>query len=569
MKIKKDYIDKLIDSISIIELIGDYVNLKKSGKNYSGLCPFHNEDTPSFFVDAQKKLFHCFGCKKSGNIIHFIEFKENYSFVEAVEFLSLKYNLPVEYEEGGGRDFNKYSHYYEVMKKACEIFRNNFLKNRQALNYLKSRKISKETIEKFYIGYSDGNLASYFAEKEKEYLVETGVLKKGEKGFYEVFSKRIIFPFFDIYQKVVGFAGRALKEDEKIKYLNSKNSILYDKSKFLYGLNIAKKEVPQKDFIIICEGYFDAMRLHDAGFFNTIATCGTKISPYQFKIIQTLTKNVILMYDSDSAGKEASFNIALQSAGKDLNLRVASLPENSDPDSYFVDKSGSDLMYIIKNSIFYADFVLEKYNKNIGDIYLRGKNFELASDFIQSIKNPVVKNKYMDKIEKIFGAKPQKKKFKKNFYSTPSKDPLKKKKEPEKLNIYVKKLLQIIISEKKALDLIFKKYYKRIDDLNLKNIIFNLYNRKSIAEIINMEIPESYKKVITDLEFNKNNKTELEEVESEIEHIFNLIKRDKILEKIKHVESLLNLEDNDDKLNEKLTNDYMKLIMEYKKMTEE
>ncbi|MFA7576717.1 MAG: DNA primase [Candidatus Muiribacteriota bacterium] len=569
MKIKKDFIDKLIQNVSIVDLISSYSKLSKNGKNYTGLCPFHNEDTPSFYVDSEKKLFHCFGCKKSGNPIQFVQEKENLGFVEACEFLAERIGLEIEYDGVITEKELRKKKYFELASKAAQIFTSKLKKNHKALNYLKARKINSEMIKKFEIGFSDGSLGDNFSDEEKKLLSEIGLLKEKNSDFTESFYLRIIFPLKDKYGRVCGFAGRAIDENDKVKYLNSPNSILYDKSKMIYGIEKAKKFINSNDFSILTEGYFDCIRLHEQGFSNAVAVSGTKVSDYQLNDLKSFSPNIVLLFDGDNAGREANMLLCEKAARKDLNIRVATLPENMDPDSFFKEKKHGDFVELLKKAPFYIDYVINEYYKNSDNLYRKGENFKKAELFGENIINPVIKKEYYEKIEEKFGIKVNYVEKIKKKENKPDKKFVNEK--PLETDIFThlnSKLLKISLNSYEIVDFIYKNYYKFIDDLFLKNIIFNLHLKKSAADLLSLDISSDYRNIIARHNFEENSDFENSvDLKHEVEHIFKIIQSEKIKNEISELEELLKTIKDDDKDYEKISYKYFNLIKDFKKLS--
>lgn len=347
------YSDDLVEEIrtknDIIDVISSYVKLQKKGSSHFGLCPFHNEKSPSFSVSQSKQMYYCFGCGAGGNVFTFIMEYENYSFPEALKMLSERVGveLPeVEYSEEAKKQADLKSTILELNKEAAKYFYY-LLKTEageQAHTYLVDRELSEETIKKFGLGYANkysDDLYKYFKKKGHgdEILRQSGLVNVDEKrGMYDKFWNRVIFPIMDVNNRVVGFGGRVMGEGAP-KYLNSPETKVFDKSRNLYGLNIARTS--RKNFILVCEGYMDVISLHQAGFNNAVASLGTALTSGQASLLKRYTKEVMLTYDSDGAGVKAALRAIpiLKSAG--LSVRIIDMRPYKDPDE-FIKALGAD-----------------------------------------------------------------------------------------------------------------------------------------------------------------------------------------------------------------------------------
>ena len=337
------YPDELIEEVrmknDIVDVISGYVRLQKKGANYFGLCPFHNEKSPSFSVSPGKQMYYCFGCGAGGNVYTFIQEYENYTFPEAVKMLADRagVNLPeIEYSEEAKKAESKRSRLLEINKEAAKYFYFQ-LRARQGetgYRYLRDRQLSDETIKKFGLGFANktsNDLVQYLRSKgySPELIHEAGLCNVDEKhGMYDKFWNRVIFPIEDINHRVIGFGGRVMG-DGTPKYLNSPETPIFDKSRNLYGLNFARTS--RKGNIILCEGYMDVISMHQAGFDQAVASLGTAFTLGQASLLKRYTKEVLLSYDSDGAGVKAALRAIgiLKEAG--LTGKIISLEPYKDP----------------------------------------------------------------------------------------------------------------------------------------------------------------------------------------------------------------------------------------------
>ncbi|MFQ9934136.1 MAG: DNA primase [Lachnospiraceae bacterium] len=339
------YSDDLIEEVragnDIVDVISSYVKLSRKGSSYFGLCPFHNEKSPSFSVSPGKQMYYCFGCGEGGNVISFIMKYENYSFLEAVKYLADRAGIklpeieesPQEKKKAGLKsvllDINKEAalYFYRLLKSD---------KGKRGYEYLKKRGLSDSTITSFGLGYSSNykdDLYRYMKDRgyNDDVLKETGLFSFSERGVYDKFSNRVMFPIMDVNSKVIGFGGRVMGQGEP-KYLNSPETLVFDKGRNLYGMNAARTS--RKDSILICEGYMDVIALHQAGFNNAVASLGTAFTPRQCNLIKRYTDNVYLTYDSDGAGVKAALRAIpmLKEAG--LSVKVIDMKPHKDPDEF-------------------------------------------------------------------------------------------------------------------------------------------------------------------------------------------------------------------------------------------
>lgn len=356
MRIPSEKLDEIAQANDIIDVVSSYTRVKKSGKSFLALCPFHADKNPSMNVSPEKQVYHCFSCGASGNVYKFVQDYEKVTFVEAAQILADRAGIELNYSWSSPDTSNEVSLLFEINKFAAKYFHNNLkeapgVERDFIMDYLAKRKIKPETVTKFGVGYSSKDwqgLFNYFAEDNtfKAKDVETAGLilrKESDKTrYYDRFRGRLMFPIFNEGGKVVGFGGRILYDDEKgAKYINSPESKIYNKSKILYGLNFAKESIRANDYIILVEGYFDVISLYQAGIHNVVASSGTALTEDQVRLISRYTKNVILLFDADFAGVKAAkrgIEIILE-AGLDLN--IVSLPDGEDPDS-IVNSKGKD-----------------------------------------------------------------------------------------------------------------------------------------------------------------------------------------------------------------------------------
>ena len=380
--IPKDFIDRLVEDSDIVSVINHYITLTKKGNNYTCCCPFHEEKTPSFVVSPQKAIFHCFGCGAGGNVLTFIKDYEGLNFVEAVDKLAELNNVTVPRENTfRNDDFKKI---YEINDIVANFYFD-ALKNpkqKSIVQYLKERGISGQTAKNFKIGFADFNqnellkvLQSKFSEKE---ILESGNFLKNEKGFYPFLRNRVTFPIFNSTGKTIGFGGR-VTDDSMPKYLNSKDSKFFNKTRELYGFNNAKKDHKTEDFIVT-EGYMDVVMLSEYGINNAVASLGTAFSQNHMNLMFKLRRKITFCFDSDEAGLKAAWRalqISLKNVVDDKTVRFLFLPEGYDPDS-FVKENGEQEFYKKLDRAMVLESFAFQYLK-------RGKKLDSPEDIRQII----------------------------------------------------------------------------------------------------------------------------------------------------------------------------------------
>lgn len=372
--IPKETVDLIIDSSRIDEVVGEFVALKKRGASMIGLCPFHNEKTPSFNVSPARGIYKCFGCGKGGNSVNFVMEHEHLSYPEALRWLAKKYNIEIHEEkktdEQQQRD-NERESLFLVSGFAQKHYSKNLHETEEGkavgLSYFRERGFRQDIIEKFQLGYSpetwrDLTDAALAAGYKIEYLVKAGLTIQNEENkdkYFDRFHGRVIFPIHNASGRVIGFGGRTLKTDKKIaKYINSPETEIYHKSNVLYGLYFAKKQIIQDDVCYLVEGYTDVTSMHQAGIENVVASSGTSLTVEQIRLIRRYTNNITILYDGDPAGIKASFRGIDLILEEGMNVRVLLFPDNDDPDSYSKKVSNEELKSFIKENT--KDFIAFK-----------------------------------------------------------------------------------------------------------------------------------------------------------------------------------------------------------------
>lgn len=372
MRIPESKIEEIRNAANIVDIISEYIPLRKRGKNYIGLCPFHSEKTPSFTVSDDKQIFHCFGCHAGGNVFKFIMDYKKISFVESIQELAEQLGIGLEYEEGASAEKqSEQEELYDINTEAARYFSNNLLNDPEgetARQYFQNRNIKLQTLRAFGLGYAlNGweNLINFLKQKniDLEKALQLGLIGRNNDGrLFDKLAGRIIFPIFSPNGRVVAFAGRIMgKEAKGAKYINSPESIIYVKGRILYGLSHAKDEIRRLNKAIIVEGYMDLISLYQSGIKNVVAVSGTALTDEQALLLSRYTKNVVLIFDADTAGINASMRSIEILLRKDFDIKIASLPKGEDPDSY-VQKFGKDeFEEIVKNADNFLEYQTAYY----------------------------------------------------------------------------------------------------------------------------------------------------------------------------------------------------------------
>ncbi len=419
-KIDRDTTRRILDAADIVEVVSDFVTLKRRGANYIGLCPFHNERTPSFSVSKSRGICKCFSCGKGGSPVNFLMELESMSFQEALRWLANKYHIEIkeheETEEERAAEMERESmmainqfamNHFEHIMADTEDGRN------IGLAYFRERGINDKMIERFHLGYAleknndlyNSATAAGFSEK---FLLSTGLCARGDHGIYDRYRGRVIYPVFSLSGRVVAFGARTLRKDKNVaKYVNSPESVIYKKSREVYGLYQAKQAIGRKDKCILVEGYMDVISMHQAGVENVVASSGTSLTEEQIRVIHRFTSNVTVIYDSDAAGIKASLRGIDMLLAQGLNVKVLSLPDGDDPDSFAQSHTDTEVeAYLAENE---TDFIRFKTDILLGDAGNDPiRRASAINDIVRSISvipDPITRNVYMDECSRRFNIK--------------------------------------------------------------------------------------------------------------------------------------------------------------------
>lgn len=404
--ISDDKKNEILDNSDIVAIIGEYVDLKKTGSSFKGLCPFHHEKTPSFTVDDKKQLFHCFGCGKGGDVVSFIMEKEGLSYIDAMKYLANKAGIKLD-DNISSKKNSILNSYYDLNKEIMMFFYKNLLTNKQAQVYLKNRGLSSNVVNTFMLGFAKNSwddLLNFV--KSKDYLLsdieKLGLIKKSDNGkYYDKYRNRLIFPIINHYGKIIGFGGRSI-DTSMPKYLNSPENEIFKKRYNLYGLNIYKKQNTRD--IILVEGYMDVIGLNNQGINIAVASLGTALTHDQAKLLKRYADNIYICYDQDSAGIKATDRAIEILLDEDIKPKIIKLEDGLDPDEY-VKKYGRDSFLSRMEEAY--DVYNYKYNKLL-DLYASGNDNEkferlnLFVEFLASIKSDLTREIFINNVSRMF-----------------------------------------------------------------------------------------------------------------------------------------------------------------------
>ena len=369
-RISEQSIEKIRSVADIYDIISSYVELKKKGRNFFGLCPFHGEKTPSFSVNTEKQIYKCFGCGEGGSSIDFIMQKHNYDFVEALTYLADKYSIDLEISGYNNKTMGIRSEILEMNKYTSQMYYNNLLdsQNKNILNHLNQRGFSNEIIKDFELGLSFNKWDTLLKKiQTKNYQTQSmkasGLFSDGKHGYIDRFRNRIMFTIHDSIGNPIAFAGRAIEKEENAKYINSTETPVYNKSKVLYGLHQTKDHISKSNNAIIVEGYFDFLQLFQSGIKNIVAVSGTSFTDGHAQMLKRLTKNAKIAYDGDSAGIAAAIRAGYVLLKNGLNPSIIEMPDGKDPDDWILNEGTEPFIESSNNSISLMKFSLSKFKK--------------------------------------------------------------------------------------------------------------------------------------------------------------------------------------------------------------
>ena len=416
-------IDKIMDATNIVDVVGEFVTLRKAGVNYKGLCPFHDDKTPSFMVSPSKQICKCFACGEGGTAINFLMKHEQITYPEALRWLAKKYNIEIQEKDLTEEELKEQSdresmfivndwamHYFQ------EVMKNDPDGIAIGKQYFRSRGIRDDIIEKFNLGFALNKrdalaLAAQKAGYQVEYLEKTGLCIKGEKGLHDRYAGRVIFPWLNVSGRVVAFGGRLLDSRTKgvqQKYVNSPDSEIYHKERELYGLYQAKKAIAKEDRVYMVEGYTDVIAMHQCGLENVVANSGTALSTHQIRLLRRFTQNITLLYDGDEAGIHAAMRGTDMLLAESMNIKVLLLPDGDDPDSFSRKHSAQELKeYIEQNQTDFITFKIRETVENVTDPVKRSEAIGGIVRSISVIPDQILRSTYLSELSQRMGIEEQ------------------------------------------------------------------------------------------------------------------------------------------------------------------
>jgi DNA primase len=526
MIIPQDKLDEIIQASDIVDVISSYTQVKRRGKAFLALCPFHPDKNPSLNISQQKQVYHCFACGASGNVFTFVMEYDKITFVEAATKLAFRAGIELNIRSTTPDVSNEISRLFEINKSAARYYYDK-LQNVSGyekdflLEYLKKREIKKDTQRKFGIGYAEkgwDSLFNYFKEENtfsEEDIEKAGLIIKNEKGkYYDRFRGRLIFPIFSENDKVVGFGGRKLYDDDLGgKYINSSETRIYNKSRILYGLNFARESIRANDYVLLVEGYMDLISLYQAGIQNAVASSGTALTVEQVQLISRYTKNVVMVYDADLAGIKATKRGIELLLEVGLDLTVVTLPEGKDPDSMIREKGKEEFEIFLNQRKSIIEFIGELYKKEN-----KLNTVQEKTEFVKEIIGYL--SRISDKIKRAFFIKDIATKY--GLYESDLRDELEKAVKTFRKEYFTKS--SVVLPEKKG----FKKQEKKkIEpaEINLLDILVNGDNKAIEYLENNLDIQfiqdETVLKITTELldEYMNEGKIDVSKIINKIENV--------------------------------------------------
>lgn len=520
---------------NIVDIIRDYVPLTQRGKNYFGICPFHDDHNPSMSVSPEKGVYKCFVCGNAGNVFNFVMEYEKVSFYESVKIVADKIGVSIDISTSK-RENTKKSPLYDIYNISYKFYQNNLntVYGKDAKKYLLNRKIDEDVIKNFNIGLSlsDSELCNALKAKgfKDDDIVSSGVAVQNGNNIYDIYKNRIMFPLYDLEGNVVGFSGRIYNQKSESKYINTKETEIFKKGELLYNYHIAKKEARKEKNIIVVEGFMDVIRLSTIGIVNVVASMGTAVTKYQLNLIQKLAPNITLMFDGDKAGEKATNAFIELANGNDSNIKVVRLEDNLDPDEYILTKGKDKMIYNLSHAQSVYDYKLSSYKENIdfndskevsNYINVMIKEFEKIDDDIvreieikklsesTNVSYDLIKSKLKDSEKKvIITHKPRNIKI--NKYEKASKYILYRMINDNNMILYYFNNLSYLpndIERKLASEIVL--FYKKFNSFNLSDFIIYLEDKK---ELINLVVD------ISDLKYTED------ELNDNIDNYFDVIK---------------------------------------------
>ena len=527
--LSEEKINEIRSSVDIVEVIGEYIPLTGKGKNFFCVCPFHDDHSPSMSISKDRQIYKCFSCGAGGNVFTFVKNYENISFIEAVKKMAVKAGIFLDINTKEIKKNDKYQKYYDMYDIALKFYTNNINTKEgvEAKKYLEKRGIDNDIIKHFKIGLSLKNttLLTGMLEKKgytKKELLDYGLATSKNNDIYDIYYNRIMFPLFNLEGKIVGFSGRVYDQNTNFKYINTKETEIFKKGENLYNYHIAKNVARNQGTIIVVEGFMDVIRLYKIGIENVVATMGTNVTKEQLLLIKKMAKEIILMFDGDSDGKKAAFQVSTELTNSGIDPKIVILEDNLDPDEYILKNGKEKMLFHLEHPMNVMDFKLEylKQDKDINSADGLSDYIHSMIDELNKITDPILRESTIIKLSNQTGFDIE---FIKNELKEINKKQELKKVEPKK---EIKKLNRYEEAEKRLLfymlnsEEVVKEYKKKVHYLNIskyrllakeisyfyddngyvKEADLISYFRKdeelsaTLEEIMSLQIKEEYKK---------------------------------------------------------------------------
>ena len=492
--IPQDTIEQIRQAVDIVQIIGEYLKLKKRGSRYLALCPFHTEKTPSFSISSEKQLYYCFGCGKGGTVFTFLMEHEGMSYVEAIKYLAGKVNIPI--KEDSTTDFKREQNekIYFANQVALEYFKKQLLSSRykHILNdyLIKKRGITKEIIEEYSLGLVGEEwegLIKFASSKDlsPKDLFECGLALYSEKNksYFDRFRQRLMIPIFNLSQKPIAFGGRTLKKGEPAKYINSPESSIYIKGNVLYNLNLAKDHIKQIGSVIITEGYFDVISLWQAGIKNVVASSGTAFTMQQARLLARFTDKVSLFFDADSAGRKAALRSIDSLYDSGLEVKVIIAPPGEDPDSIARDYGRDKLNELIENAMNFINFRIQDVDLRESGIIAREKLVKELGTLGNKISDPTRRSLFHTEASNVLGVDVE---LLRNIPVETSYSPESKPQRPKQFNKVETGLLSLLFNNPGTIDIIFEQISPDdFESRELSRLYSAIANQYKTAGVVN------------------------------------------------------------------------------------
>ena len=534
MYFKQEDIEKLLDNIRIEKVVGDLISLKKTGSNYKGLCPFHDETTPSFMVSPNKQICKCFSCNTGGNAISFYSKYMNISFMEAVKELGKKYN--VELTEINGENEEELEKYNIIMNESLEFYKKQIfeLNGKEALKYLSERGLDTNLIKEYQLGYANSKwneLHNFLINKgyDDDALLELGLIKKNEEGnIYDAFRNRIIFPIFSVSGRVIAFGGRSLEKGNPMKYVNSQDTPIFKKGHSIYGIE-KSKIIRDKNYVILMEGYMDVITANINELDTAVAPLGTAFTREQAKLLKRYTSNVLLCFDMDKAGITATEKASYILKSENFKIKVINFVGSKDPDDFLRKYGKEEFLKAVKNSKEIFDYLYDTYKKeyeNIDDMFTKQNFINRFKEFFQNVSDDLEKEMYLQNLSEKVNVEFETLKTTlvtdnvKKKYKTWEEKKLEEEEKLEKERVLKKIETKNITNENLEMEIInlvikFPEYIRLFEyysfENNLLNDLFNYFKNEVLEKKldVNLRCKEIYNYINNNIDFVDNLKNDI------------------------------------------------------------